>query len=58
MSSRRDKLIWKLYLMKKRLLFVYGCVTKKIRPYNQELVENLRNVYYGGIPLSVMLLSI
>lgn len=58
MSSKRDKLIWKLYLLKKKLLFVYGCVTRKIMPYNQSLVDNLRDVYYGGIPLSVMLLSV
>jgi len=51
-----DKLKWNLYLAKKDYLYDYGFDNGFIRTYDEELIENLRNIYYGGIPASIMLL--
>ncbi len=29
----------------------------RIRPFEQEVIENLRNVYYAGVPLSITILA-
>lgn len=56
MATRIDKLKWNLYKRKKRMLIIWGLKNGFVFPYNDRLIENLRNVYYGGIPGSVLLL--
>lgn len=56
MATKRDILKWELYKKKKELLFLWGLKNGFIFAYNEKLVQNLRNVYYGGIPGSVLLL--
>lgn len=56
MATVLDKMKWNLYQAKRSLLFAYGIKHGLIHPYEKELIENLRNVYYGGVPASIMLL--
>lgn len=56
MATKVDKLKWELYKKKKRMLMLWGIKNGFIFSYNERLIENLRNVYYGGIPGSVLLL--
>jgi len=53
-----DLLKWKLYLKKRELLYDFGFKHGLIVPYSQKFIQNLREVYYGGVPASVILLSI
>ena len=57
MSTKIQNLKWKLFKDKEKKLHVYGLENGLIIPYNEELIEKLRNVYYGGMPASVILLS-
>jgi len=57
MATKFQKLKWKLYCCKHKYLLIYGLSNGLITPYDDELVEKLRNVYYGGIPASIILLS-
>ena len=57
MATKLQKAKWKLYLEKKKLLYLYGINRGLINTYENELIENLRNVYYGGVPASILLLS-
>ena len=56
MATKFQKLKWKLYLEKKKLLFLYGINRGLVNTYENGLIENLRNIYYGGVP-SFFLLS-
>lgn len=53
----KKKLKWKLFKMKEKALLIYGLKTGRIQPYSEELLDKLRNIYYGGIPASIILLS-
>ena len=57
MSKRREKIKWDLYNFKKGMLLMWGLKNKYIALYDDELIKKLRNVYYGGIPASIILLS-
>lgn len=57
MSQKLQKLKWNLHCKKERLLLTYGLIKGLITPYDDELIEKLRKVYYGGIPASIVLLS-
>lgn len=57
MSTRFQKMKWDLHCKKARLLTMWGLINGCVMPYDDELIERLRKVYYGGIPASVMLLS-
>lgn len=48
---------WEIYQYKSRKLLLHGLKNKKIFPYGDELIEKLRNIYYGGVPASIILLS-
>lgn len=48
---------WKLYKKKKNILLKWGLMNGLITPYDDELIQNLRNIYYGSIPASIILLS-
>ena len=55
MNIREEQ--WKLHNIKERKLLINGLKTGKITPYDDELIEKLRTIYYGGIPASILLLS-
>ena len=56
MASKIDELKWELYKKRQRMLIIWGLKKGFVFPYDDRLIENLRNVYYGGIPGSVLLL--
>ena len=47
---------WQEYQDKRDLIFDFGFQTGLIRTYNQEEFELMQNVYYGGVPASIILL--
>lgn len=47
---------WNLYLKRRYLLFKYGISKGLVKPYDDALINNLRNYYYGGIPVSIIIL--
>ncbi len=47
---------WNLYQEKYRQLFNYGVENGLIRLYSDRLIKALRDVYYGGMPASIVLL--
>ena len=49
--------IWNKWKEKERYLLIKGLKNGQIFPYEIDLIENLRNVYDGGIPASITLLS-
>ena len=55
MNIREEQ--WKLHNIKERKLLINGLKTGKITPYDDELIEKLRTIYYGGMPASIILLS-
>lgn len=57
MGKKLDKLRWNLFLNRYFLLYSYGIRNGLIQLYDQELIDNLSNVCYGGVPLSIMLLD-
>lgn len=48
---------WDLHSYKQKVLLIWGLKNGLITPYDDQLIEKLRKVYYGGIPASVILLS-
>ena len=57
MATKLDHFKWKLYKKKRSVLCDFGILFGLIKPYDEQLIEKLRDVYYGGIPASVCLLS-
>ena len=57
MPTNSQMLKWKIYKKKSREMLLYGLKHGYIRPYDAELIEKLRTIYYGGIPASILLLS-
>lgn len=56
MATKLEQLKWKLHKKKYDILFDYGVKHGLIRQYDNQLIENLRHVYYGGFPASILLL--
>lgn len=52
-----NKVAAKIYKLKHKFLFDIGAKHHMIGTYSEALLEKLRNVYYGGIPASIILLS-
>lgn len=48
---------WLLHNYKSKKLLVWGLKHGYINPYSDYLIEKLRNIYDGGIPASILLLS-
>ena len=57
MDTKIQKLKWDLHQKRYKMLLIYGLQHGLIFPYDDELIGKLRNVYYGGIPASIILLS-
>ena len=57
MATRLQKIKWDLHSYKQKALLIWGLKNGLITPYDDQLIEKLRKVYYGGIPASVILLS-
>ncbi|MBO5375489.1 MAG: hypothetical protein J6A52_01400 [Bacilli bacterium] len=57
MANIIDKTKWELHLLKHKALLAEGTKKGLIHPYDSDTIARLRNVYYGGIPLSIILLS-
>lgn len=57
MATKLQKMKWDLHRYKERMLLIWGLKNGLITPYDDELIEKLRKIYYGGIPASVILLS-
>lgn len=57
MATKIQNLKWDLHQKKHKMLLIYGLRHGLIFPYDDELIGKLRNVYYGGIPASIILLS-
>lgn len=58
MITFKEKIKWELYCKKSYYLTMYGIREGLIKLYtcDDETMERFRNTYYGGIPLSIMLL--
>lgn len=48
---------WELHCKKEKMLLIYGLKNGLITLYDDKLIEKLRNIYCGGIPASIILLS-
>lgn len=57
MATIIQKMKWDLHSYKQKVLLIWGLKNGLITPYDDQLIEKLRTVYYGGIPASVILLS-
>lgn len=57
MITKLQEIKWNLHNYKSRQLLLWGLKNGYIAPYDDKLIEKLRNIYYGGIPASILLLS-
>ena len=57
MKKNLEELKWKIHCYKQKKLLIYGLKNGLIVPYDDELIIKLRNVYYGALPASIILLS-
>lgn len=57
MSTKLQEIKWTLHNYKSKNLLIYGLKNGYITPYDDNLTAKLRNIYYGGIPASIILLS-
>jgi len=55
MTNTEEK--WQEYQERFEKLFIEGLKKGLVLPYDEELISKLRNIYYGGLPLSISLLS-
>lgn len=56
MATELEEMKWKLHKKKYDELFNYGVKHGLIGAYDKKLIENLRHIYYGGLPASILLL--
>jgi len=56
MATKLQELKWKLYKYKEKILLRWGLENGYIYLYDETLIAKLRNIYYGGIPASILLL--
>lgn len=57
MITKIQKMKWELHSYKQKQLLIWGLKNGLIKPYDDDLIEKLRTIYYGGVPASVILLS-
>lgn len=56
MATELEEMKWKLHKKRYDELFNYGVKHGLIGAYDKKLIENLRHIYYGGLPASILLL--
>ena len=57
MTTKLQKLKWNLHNYKSKQLLIWGLKNGYIAPYDDVLIKKLRNIYDGGIPASIIILS-
>ena len=57
MTTKLQTMKWNLHNYKLKQLLIWGLKNGYITPYDDTLIEKLRNIYDGGIPASILLLS-
>lgn len=57
MTLKLQEIKWNLHNYKSRLLLFWGLKNGYIAPYDDKFIKKLRNIYIGGIPASILLLS-
>lgn len=57
MATKLQQMKWYLHNYKTKLLLIWGLKNGYIAPYDDDLIKKLRNIYDGGIPASILLLS-
>lgn len=57
MTTKLQNMKWKLHNYKSKQLLIWGLKNGYVAPYDDALIKKLRNIYYGGIPASIILLS-
>ena len=57
MATKLQQMKWNLHNYKSKQLLIWGLKNGYIAPYDDALIEKLRNIYDGGIPASILLLS-
>lgn len=51
-----DDIRWKVFAKRKQRLLIDGIKRGKVKVYSDEEISNLRKYYYGGMPLSILIL--
>ena len=57
MTLKLQEIKWNLHNYKSRQLLLWGLKNGYIAPYDDKFIKKLRNIYIGGIPASILLLS-
>lgn len=57
MLNIKNELNWKNYCNNFTSLMQYGKIQGLVKKYDEELLNNLRNIYCGGIPATILLLD-
>lgn len=52
-----DKVRWKLHILKKSIVWGPALYLQLVGRYDKKTIQNWQNVYYGGLPASIVLLS-
>ena len=60
MVTLKEKVKWNLHCWKRYYLICYGINNGLVKLYteDQEIMDRFRNTYYGGVPLSILLLCL
>ena len=56
----KDELLsqrWNKWQDKRKRILIDGLTNGEIKPYDEKLVSKLRDIYDGGLPASIILLS-
>ncbi len=56
MANLLEKKKWELHEKKYKLLLEYGAKKGLIKVYDEKLIADLRQVYYKGLPVSILIL--
>lgn len=56
MNMNFDEIVFNFYKKFLEISTIVGFMAGKIKPYDQEVIKNLGNYYYGDVPLNIRLL--
>lgn len=54
MATKLEEMKWKLHKKRYDILFDYGVRHELIGTYDEKLIKNLRHIYCGGLPASIL----